>query len=61
MARSQKGYIGLAMEGPIATWYTKNTGRDLRRFIKVAETVARPRAARRSSARGRSGARVLCD
>jgi ubiquinone/menaquinone biosynthesis C-methylase UbiE len=36
---TQKGYIGLAMEGPIATWYTKNTGRDLRRFIKVAETV----------------------
>jgi ubiquinone/menaquinone biosynthesis C-methylase UbiE len=38
---AQKGYIGLAMEGPIATWYTKNTGRDLRRFVKVAETVAR--------------------
>jgi ubiquinone/menaquinone biosynthesis C-methylase UbiE len=36
---AQNGYIGLAMEGPIATWYTKNTGRDLRRFIKVAETV----------------------
>jgi ubiquinone/menaquinone biosynthesis C-methylase UbiE len=38
---AQKGYIGLAMEGPIATWYTKNTGRDLRRFIKVARAVAR--------------------
>ena len=38
---AQKGYIGLAMEGPMATWYTKNTGRDLRRFIKVARAVAR--------------------
>ena len=36
---AQKGYIGLAMEGPIATWYTKNTGRDLRRFVKVAQAV----------------------
>jgi ubiquinone/menaquinone biosynthesis C-methylase UbiE len=40
MATTQKGYIGLAMEGPIATWYTRNTGRDLRRFVKVAQAVA---------------------
>jgi len=40
MATSQKGYRGLGMEGPIATWYAKNTGRDLGRFIAVAEAVA---------------------
>jgi len=39
MTRIQKGYKGLAMEGVIATWYTKNTGRDLRRFVKVAQAV----------------------
>jgi ubiquinone/menaquinone biosynthesis C-methylase UbiE len=37
---NQKGYRGLAMEGPIATWYAKNTGRDLSRFITVARAVA---------------------
>jgi ubiquinone/menaquinone biosynthesis C-methylase UbiE len=36
---AQKGYIGLPMEGPIASWYTKNTGRDLRRFVKIAQAV----------------------
>jgi ubiquinone/menaquinone biosynthesis C-methylase UbiE len=40
MATLQKGYKGLAMEGAIATWYAKNTGRDRRRFIKVAEAMA---------------------
>jgi ubiquinone/menaquinone biosynthesis C-methylase UbiE len=40
MATNQKGYRGLGMEGPIATWYAKNTGRDLERFIAVAQTVA---------------------
>jgi ubiquinone/menaquinone biosynthesis C-methylase UbiE len=39
MRSTQKGYKGLAMEGPIATWYTKNTGRDRRRFITVARMV----------------------
>src|ERR1700733_14201274 len=39
MAATEKAYRGLAMEGPIATWYTKNTGRDLRRFIEVAQAV----------------------
>ena len=36
-----KAYRGVAMEGVIATWYTKNTGRDLRRFSEMAQTVAR--------------------
>ena len=40
-----KAYKGLPMEGPIAAWYAKNTGRDRRRFIAVAETVARRVAA----------------
>jgi ubiquinone/menaquinone biosynthesis C-methylase UbiE len=35
-----KAYKGLAMEGPIAAWYTRNTGRDRRRFVKVAQAVA---------------------
>jgi ubiquinone/menaquinone biosynthesis C-methylase UbiE len=35
-----KAYKGLPMEGPIATWYAKNTGRDRRRFIAVADAVA---------------------
>ena len=39
MATLQKGYKGLAMEGAIATWYSKNTGRDRRRFVKVARAV----------------------
>jgi ubiquinone/menaquinone biosynthesis C-methylase UbiE len=29
----------MAMEGRIATWYAKNTGRDLRRFEETARTV----------------------
>ena len=40
MTTTRKGYKGLGMEGPIATWYAKNTGRDRRRFIKVAQLVA---------------------
>ncbi len=40
MATQQKPYKGVAMEGVIATWYTKNTGRDMRRFQAVADIVA---------------------
>lgn len=39
-ATSVKAYKGLAMEGFIATWYTRNTARDLRRFTRVARLVA---------------------
>jgi ubiquinone/menaquinone biosynthesis C-methylase UbiE len=35
-----KAYRGLGMEGAIATWYTKNTGRDLSRFEKTSRLVA---------------------
>jgi ubiquinone/menaquinone biosynthesis C-methylase UbiE len=40
MATAQKAYKGMAMEGAIATWYTKNTGRDRRRFQAAARAVA---------------------
>src|SRR5262245_38672095 len=34
-----KPYRGLAMEGPIARWYARNTARDMRRFAAVARDV----------------------
>src|SRR4029453_9724269 len=34
-----KAYRGLAMEGPIATWYTRNTGRERGRFVETARLV----------------------
>ena len=39
MATAQKAYKGMAMEGPIAAWYTQNTGRDRRRFRDAARSV----------------------
>src|SRR5262249_61402043 len=50
MLAMPKAYKGVAMEGVIATWYTKNTGRDLRRFDEAARAV---------SARVAPGGRVL--
>lgn len=35
-----KGYRGIGMEGPIASWYARNTGRDLSRFTKTAQRIA---------------------
>ncbi len=35
-----KAYRGVGMEGPIATWYAKNTGRDLSRFTNTARRIA---------------------
>jgi ubiquinone/menaquinone biosynthesis C-methylase UbiE len=35
-----KAYRGVGMEGPIAAWYAKNTGRDLSRFTKTARRIA---------------------
>src|SRR6516165_4066483 len=35
-----KGYRGIGMEGPIATWYARNTGRDQSRFTKTARLMA---------------------
>src|SRR5689334_18157594 len=36
-----KGYRGVGMEGAIATWYAKNTGRNLDRFVNTAQIVER--------------------
>src|SRR5579862_3436922 len=35
-----KGYRGLPMEGMIATWYARNTRRNMRRFTDTARLVA---------------------
>jgi ubiquinone/menaquinone biosynthesis C-methylase UbiE len=35
-----KAYKGLPMEGMIATWYARNTSRDMRRFADTARLVA---------------------
>ena len=38
--RTVKASKGLPMEGMIATWYARNTGRDVRRFTDTARLVA---------------------
>ena len=40
MVAAQKAYKGLPMEGPVATWYARNTARDDRRFRDTARAVA---------------------
>jgi ubiquinone/menaquinone biosynthesis C-methylase UbiE len=35
-----KPYLGVQMEGPIARWYARNTGRDTRRFIETANQIS---------------------
>ena len=35
-----KAYRGIGMEGAIANWYARNTGRDLSRFKKIAQLLA---------------------
>jgi ubiquinone/menaquinone biosynthesis C-methylase UbiE len=39
-AGSKKGYKGLSMEGPIARWYAKITGKDLGDVRRLAEALA---------------------
>ena len=39
-AATQKAYIGMGMEGPIARWYEKTTRRDLDEFRKLAARLA---------------------
>ena len=36
----RKAYKGLPMEGVIATWYAKNTGRDRRRFQEAVRAIS---------------------
>src|SRR5262249_59750142 len=50
MNGTAKAYKGLPMEGAIASWYARNTGRDHARFED---------AARRVAARARPGSHVL--
>jgi ubiquinone/menaquinone biosynthesis C-methylase UbiE len=40
-----KPYKGIAMEGAIAKWYTRNTGRDMGRFRAISGAVAQRTAA----------------
>jgi ubiquinone/menaquinone biosynthesis C-methylase UbiE len=40
-AQAKKAYKGLAMEGLIARWYTRNTGRSIDQFKKEAQDIAR--------------------
>ncbi len=48
--RAKKPYIGMTMEGAIANWYAKTTGKDLAEFERLAQELA---------AALPSGARVL--
>jgi len=41
MNRTDKGYIGLGMEGPIASWYAKNTAKDMKRHQGLAQKLAK--------------------
>lgn len=38
--QAKKGYKGLGMEGMIARWYARNTGKDLAEFRQLAEALA---------------------
>src|SRR5262245_93934 len=40
MPAKQKAYKGVAMEGVIASWYTKNSGRDRRRFEEALRVLS---------------------
>jgi ubiquinone/menaquinone biosynthesis C-methylase UbiE len=40
-ASQQKGYKGWGMEGPIARWYARSTGRSIEPFRREAEAIAR--------------------
>jgi ubiquinone/menaquinone biosynthesis C-methylase UbiE len=40
-AQQQKPYKGLAMEGWVARWYARNTGRSMEPFKKEAQEIAR--------------------
>src|SRR5262245_24900094 len=39
-ARPKKAYRGLAMEGLIARWYARNTGRNIEGFKRAAQEIA---------------------
>ena len=39
-ATLRKPYLGIQMEGPIARWYARTTGRDTRRYLHSARAIA---------------------
>ena len=41
MDNTKKGYIGMGMEGPIATWYAKTTLKDINRHQLLAQELAK--------------------
>ena len=41
IAQPKKAYRGLAMEGLIARWYARNTGRNIEEFKKAAQEIVR--------------------
>src|SRR5512143_1524634 len=40
MSTPTKDYIGIAMEGPIATWYTKTVQKDINDYVQGAKAIA---------------------
>jgi hypothetical protein len=40
MSSSDKGYIGMGMEGPVASWYAKITFKDIGRHQTLAQELA---------------------
>lgn len=40
MTKKDKGYIGMGMDGPIATWYAKITAKDINRHQGLARELA---------------------
>lgn len=38
--RAKKPYIGMSMEGPLANWYAKTTGKDMAEFERLARELA---------------------
>src|SRR5689334_15511128 len=41
MEGTRKGYRGLPLEGALARWYAKNTGRQMKEYCEAAASVAR--------------------
>src|ERR1700722_8095219 len=40
-ASQKKPYIGISMEGPLATWYAKLTRKDMNEFGRLAQELAK--------------------
>ena len=54
--RAKKPYIGMSMEGPLATWYAKTTGKETWLNLSAGAGIGGWFAERR--ARARSGSRT---